>query len=150
MFAAFPMWYATMFSGFYLPLFFLLAALILRGLAFEFRSKDENPRWRSFWDYAICIGSLVAALLLGVAFANLVRGVPIDAKMNYVGGFFNLLNPYALLGGVATVVLFILHGAIFLSMKTTDRGEQRAKVVARRMWLPVLLVMLYFPRSDLF
>lgn len=143
-FAAFPMWYATMFSGFYLPLFLLLAALIMRGLALEFRSKDENPKWRSFWDYAICVGSLVAALLLGVAFANLVRGVPIDAEMNYVGGFFNLLNPYALLGGVATVVLFILHGAIFLSMKTTGNVEERAKKVARRMWLPVVLVMLLF------
>lgn len=143
-FAAFPMWYATMFSGFYLPLFLLLAALIMRGLALEFRSKDENPKWRSFWDYAICVGSLVAALLLGVAFANLVRGVPIDAEMNYVGGFFNLLNPYALLGGVATVVLFILHGAIFLSMKTTGNVEERAKKVARRMWLPVVLVMFLF------
>ena len=143
-FAAFPMWYATLFSGFYLPLFLLLAALIMRGLALEFRSKDENPKWRSFWDYAICVGSLVAALLLGVAFANLVRGVPIDAEMNYVGGFFNLLNPYALLGGVSAVVLFILHGAIFLSMKTTGNVEERAKKVARRMWLPVVLVMLLF------
>jgi len=143
-FAAFPMWYATLFSGFYLPLFLLLAALIMRGLALEFRSKDENPKWRSFWDYAICVGSLVAALILGVAFASLVRGVPIDAEMNYVGGFFNLLNPYALLGGVATVVLFILHGAIFLSMKTTGNVEERAKKVARRMWLPVVLVMFLF------
>ncbi len=143
-FAAFPMWYATMFSGFYLPLFLLLAALIMRGLALEFRSKDENPKWRSFWDYAICVGSLVAALLLGVAFANLVRGVPIDAEMNYVGGFFNLLNPYALLGGVSAVVLFILHGAIFLSMKTTGNVEERAKKVARRMWLPVVIIMLLF------
>jgi len=133
-----------MFIGFYLPLFLLLAALIMRGLALEFRSKDENPKWRSFWDYAICVGSLVAALLLGVAFANLVRGVPIDAEMNYVGGFFNLLNPYALLGGVSAVVLFILHGAIFLSMKTTGNVEERAKKVARRMWLPVVIIMLLF------
>jgi len=143
-FAAFPMWYATLFSGFYLPLFLLLAALILRGVALEFRSKDENPKWRSFWDWSICVGSFIPGLLLGVAFANLVRGVPIDAEMNYVGGFFNLLNPYALLGGVATVVLFILHGAIFLSMKTTGNVEERAKKVARRMWLPVVLVMLLF------
>ena len=143
-FAAFPMWYATLFSGFYLPLFLLLAALIFRGVALEFRSKDENPRWRHFWDWAICIGSFIPALLLGVAFANLVRGVPIDAQMNYVGGFFNLLNPYALLGGIATVLVFILHGAIFLSMKIAGEVEQRAKVAARRFWLPVVVVMLIF------
>src|SRR5512135_264648 len=86
-FAAFPHWYATLFSGFYLALFLLLLALIARGVAFEFRSKDENPRWRGLWDTAIFLGSLLPALLLGVAFANLVRGVPIDAEMNYVGGF---------------------------------------------------------------
>lgn len=140
-FAAFPMWYATMFSGFYLPLFLLLAALILRGVAFEYRSKDENPRWRNFWDWTIFASSLVSPLLLGVAFANLVRGVPVDAEMNYVGGFFNLLNPYALLAGVAAVLLFILHGAVFLSKKTTGEVEQRAALFARRMWLPVGLVM---------
>lgn len=141
-FAAFPMWYATLFSGFYLPLFFLLAALILRGVAFEYRSKDENPKWRKFWDWTIFGSSLVSPLLLGVAFANLVRGTPVDAEMNYVGGFFNLLNPYALLVGVAAVLLFLLHGAIFLSKKTTEAVEQRAKKVSRRMWLPVVVVML--------
>ena len=141
-FAAFPMWYATLFSGFYLPLFFLLAALILRGVAFEYRSKDENPKWRKFWDWTIFASSLVSPLLLGVAFANLVRGVPVDAEMNYVGGFFNLLNPYALLGGVAAVLLFILHGAIFLSKKTTEAVEQRTKTISRRIWLPVVVVML--------
>src|SRR5512145_1794439 len=82
-FAAFPMWYATLFSGFYLPLFLLLMALILRGVAFEFRSKDENPLWRKTWDTCIFVASFVAALLLGVAFANLVRGVPIDGNMQY-------------------------------------------------------------------
>ncbi|MGW8250736.1 MAG: cytochrome d ubiquinol oxidase subunit II [Anaerolineales bacterium] len=140
-FAAFPMWYATLFSGFYLPLFLLLVALILRGVAFEYRSKHETKRWRATWDWIIFAGSLVPSLLLGVAFANLVRGVPIDADMNYVGGFFNLLNPYALLGGVATVAIFILHGAIFLSMKTTGDVEQRAQRTAWRMWLPVVVVM---------
>src|SRR5512139_1632249 len=114
-FAAFPQWYATMFSGFYLALFLLLLALIGRGVAFEYRSKDANPRWRSLWDWAAFLGSAVPALLLGVTFGNLVRGVPIDAQMNYVGGFFNLLNPYALLAGVATLLSFTLHGAVFLS-----------------------------------
>ncbi len=143
-FAAFPEWYATMFSGFYLPLFLLLAALIFRGVAFEFRSKDDNPKWRNFWDWTIFAGSLVAALLLGVAFANLVHGVPIDAEKNYVGGFFNLLNPYALLGGVSTIVVFLLHGALFLSMKTTGELAERAKNTARRLWLPVVVILIVF------
>src|SRR5512134_2934794 len=90
-FAAFPHWYATLFSGFYLPLFLVLAALIARGVAFEFRSKDASPAWRRLWDTCITVGSLLPPLLLAVALANSVRGVPIDANMNYVGGFFNLL-----------------------------------------------------------
>jgi cytochrome d ubiquinol oxidase subunit II len=141
-FAAFPMWYATLFSGFYLPLFLLLLALILRGVAFEFRSKDENPRWRRTWDWVIFAGSLLPALLLGVAFANLARGVPIDAQMNYVGGFFYLLNPYALLGGVAAVAIFTLHGAIFLSMRTTGELMERARATAWLIWPPVLMILI--------
>jgi len=143
-FAAFPNWYATLFSGFYLPLFLLLLALILRGVALEFRSKDEAPRWRRLWDGCIFGGSLVAALLLGVAFANLVRGVPIDAEMNYVGGFFNLLNPYALLGGVITILVFVLYGAIFLSLKTTGEVLERARGAAARLWLPAVIGLLLF------
>lgn len=143
-FAAFPQWYATLFSGFYLPLFLLLVGLILRGVAIEFRSKDENPGWRTIWDWAIFVGSLLPALLLGVAFANLVRGVPIDQNMQYTGGFFNLLNPYALLGGVATLLVFTLHGAIFLSMKTTGSLMDRARVAAWRLWVPVMIVLLAF------
>lgn len=140
MFAAFPHWYATLFSGFYLALFLMLAALIVRGVAFEFRSKDKSPRWRSLWDWCIFIGSFVPALLWGVAMSNIVRGVPIDAQMQYVGGFFNLLNPYALLGGVAGLAVFTLHGAIFLSLRTD--GEIRARVAAltSRLW-PVVLVI---------
>ncbi len=140
-FAAFPNWYATMFSGFYLALFLLLLALIGRGVAFEFRSKDKNPKWRSLWDWLIFIGSLVPALLIGVAFGNLVRGVPIDANMQYAGGFFNLLNWYALLAGLTTVVVFTLYGAIFLSLKLTDELKDKAQLAARRMW-PVAVVFL--------
>jgi cytochrome bd ubiquinol oxidase subunit II len=140
-FAAFPNWYATMFSGFYLALFLLLLALIGRGVAFEFRSKDKNPKWRSLWDWLIFIGSLVPALLIGVAFGNLVRGVPIDANMQYAGGFFNLLNWYALLAGLTTVVVFTLYGAIFLSLKLTDELKDKAQLTARRMW-PVAVVFL--------
>ena len=141
-FAAFPQWYATMFSGFYLPLFLLLVALILRGVAFEFRSKDPNPRWRSLWDWCIFAGSLVPALLLGVAFANLAQGVPIDSNMEYTGGFFNLLNPYAILAGVTTIIVFTLHGAIFLIMKTTGDLLGKAKMTAQRLWIPVVVLLL--------
>jgi cytochrome bd ubiquinol oxidase subunit II len=143
-FAAFPHWYATMFSGFYLPLFLLLMALIVRGVAFEFRSKDDDPRWRKGWDSAIFIGSLLPALLLGVAFTNLARGVPIDANMLYTGGFFNLLNPYALLGGLSAVLAFTLHGAIFLSLKTTGDLLEKSRQAASRLWLPTVLVLVLF------
>ncbi|MGA2530249.1 MAG: cytochrome d ubiquinol oxidase subunit II [Acidimicrobiales bacterium] len=125
-FAAFPNWYATLFSGFYLPLFLILAALIFRGVAFEFRSKRAFPAWRLAWDHAIFWGSLLPALLWGVAFANILRGVPISANFTYLGSFFNLLNPYSLLGGVTTLLLFSLHGAVFATLKTTDALRSRA------------------------
>ena len=141
-FAAFPNWYATMFSGFYMALLLLLVALIVRGVGFEFRSKDENSRWRSLWDWAIFFGSALPALLLGVAFGNLVRGVPIDADMNYVGGFFFLLNPYALWAGVTALATFTLYGAIFLSLKTTDDLQEKAHALAQRLWWVVVLVCL--------
>jgi cytochrome d ubiquinol oxidase subunit II len=143
-FAAFPNWYATLFSGFYFPLFLILMALIVRGVAFEFRGKDANPLWRSLWDWCIFIGSLVPALLWGVAFANFVRGVPIDAQMMYVGGFWNLLNPYALLGGLVSLLAFTLYGAIYLSLKTTDDLLASAQKVAWRLWLPSLISLLAF------
>ena len=124
MFAAFPYWYATLFSGFYLPLLLILAGLIVRGVAFEYRGKVDDPRWRRRWDACIIVGSLLPALLWGVAFANIVRGVPIDANGNYTGTLFTLLNPYGLLGGLATVALFCTYGAIFVALKTvgTDPG----------------------------
>ncbi len=140
MFAAFPNWYATLFSGFYLALFLILVALILRGVAFEFRSKDENPRWRSTWDLAIFVGSVLPALLWGVAFGNILRGVAIDADMNYVGTFFDLLNPYSLLGGLVTLTLFILHGALFVEMKVGAPVQQRAQAILRPVY-PVVVVL---------
>jgi len=133
-FAAFPEWYATMFSAFYLALFLLLGALIVRGVAFEFRSKDQHPRWRSLWDWCIFVGSLVPPLLLGVAFANMMHGMPIDADMNYVGGFFNLLNPYALVVGLMAVALCVVHGALFLEMKTADDLRTASHKAAWRAW----------------
>ena len=125
-FAAFPEWYATLFSGFYLPLLLILVALIVRGLAFEYRAKRDDARWRSRWDACIVIGSAVPALLWGVAFANILRGVPIDADMEYAGGFLTLLTPYALLGGVTTLLLFLTHGAMFLALKTDGEVRERA------------------------
>lgn len=144
MFAAFPNWYATMFSGFYIALVLMLLALIVRGVSFEFRSKDKNPAWRSLWDWAIFFGSFIPALLWGVAIANLIRGVPIDANMNYTGGFFNLLNPYALVGGLASLSMFTLHGAIFLNLKTTDDLREKSKNVASKLWLPTVVLVLAF------
>lgn len=141
MFAAFPHWYATLFSGFYLALFLMLLTMILRGVAFEFRSKDENPRWRSWWDSMIFVGSLVPALLWGVAMANLLRGVPIDASMTYVGGFFNLLNPFALLWGLTFALVFTLHGAIFLTLKTGDQISKRARAAAKALWIPAVVLL---------
>lgn len=143
-FAAFPNWYATMFSGFYLALLLMLAALIVRGVGFEFRSKDKHPTWRRLWDWLLFVGSFVPALLWGVAFANLIRGVPINADMQYVGTFWRLLNPYALLGGLATLFSFILHGAVFLSLKTKGEIEVRAHTAAARLWLPTAVLVLAF------
>jgi cytochrome d ubiquinol oxidase subunit II len=140
-FAAFPQWYATLFSGFYLPLLLILVALIFRGVAFEFRSKDENPTWRKFWDGAIFFGSLLPAILWGIAFANILRGVPIDLSMNFVGNIGDLLNPYALLAGVTGMAIFILHGAVFLTLKTTGEMQEDARKTAMQMWFPVLILL---------
>ncbi|MBU6213754.1 MAG: cytochrome d ubiquinol oxidase subunit II [Actinomycetales bacterium] len=134
-FAAFPEWYATLFSGFYLPLLLILVALILRGVSFEYRSKHADTTWRARWDYALIIGSALPALLWGVAFANIVRGVPLQQSaqghIEYAGGFFNLLNPYALVGGLTTLSLFATHGCMFLALKTDGAIRDRANSLAR-------------------
>ena len=143
-FAAFPHWYATMFSGFYLALIVLLLALIVRGVAFEFRSKDSHPRWRSLWDWMAFVGSFVPALLWGVAMSNLLRGIPIDENMVYVGGFFNLLNPFALLGGLVSLTGFTLQGAIFLSLKTEGEIAKRAVGVTQRVGPAVTVLVFAF------
>ncbi|TDQ53660.1 cytochrome d ubiquinol oxidase subunit II [Actinorugispora endophytica] len=136
MFAAFPAWYASLFSGFYLPLLLILVALIARGVAFEYRGKVDDDRWRARWDKAIFWGSAAPALLWGVAFANIVRGVAMDEANIVTAGLLDLLNPYALLGGVTTLSLFTLHGAMFLSLKTD--GEVRT--LARRAVPAIALV----------
>ncbi|HHY25209.1 MAG TPA: cytochrome d ubiquinol oxidase subunit II [Desulfitobacterium dehalogenans] len=154
-FAAFPNWYATLFSGFYLALFFILVALIIRGVAFEFRSSDRSPRWRSAWDWGIFVGSLLSAILWGVAVTNILRGVPINGEMQYVGTFFDLLSPYTLIGGVTTLLLFTVHGALYLTLKTEGEMVQRAWSIAKTVSVAALVVlvllaaMTYF-QTDLF
>ncbi|MFI6819998.1 cytochrome d ubiquinol oxidase subunit II [Micromonospora sp. NPDC050187] len=133
MFAAFPEWYATLFSGFYLPLLLILLALIVRGVAFEYRHKRPESTWKRRWDTAITLGSIVPALLWGVAFANILRGVPLDADHEYTGGLIDLLNPYALLGGLTTTALFLTHGAVFTALKTTGDIRHRARTLATRL-----------------
>jgi len=130
-FAAFPGWYAAMFSAFYLPLLLILVALIIRGVAFEYRGKRAGAAWRRGWDAAIFIGSLLPAILWGVAFGNVLHGIPLNAAHNYAGNFFTLLNPYSLLGGLATLSLFTLDGALFLALKTMGQLRRQATAVAR-------------------
>ncbi|MCX7875221.1 MAG: cytochrome d ubiquinol oxidase subunit II [Melioribacteraceae bacterium] len=144
MFAAFPNWYATLFSGFYLALVVMLLALIARGVAFEYRSKKDDPVWRNRWDWVIFFGSFIPALLWGVAISNIIRGVPIDDKMNFTGNFFTLLNPYSLIGGIASLLLFTLHGAIFLSLKLTDNLLEGARRYAKKLWLPATIVLFVY------
>ena len=129
-FAAFPAWYAAMFSAFYLPLLIILVALIIRGVAFEYRGKRDSGTWRRGWDISIFLGSLVPALLWGVAFGNIVRGIPLNAQEHFTGNFWTFLNPYAILGGVTTLTLFTLHGALFLALKTTGELRRRANATA--------------------
>ena len=130
-FAAFPNWYASMFSGFYLALFLVLFGLIIRGVSFEFWGKVDSPGWRKLWEWAMTIGSLLPSLLVGVAFGNLIRGIPMSTAGDFTGSFFDLLNPYALLGGVVTLLLCLAHGAQFLQLRTFDPIKQRATALAR-------------------
>jgi cytochrome d ubiquinol oxidase subunit II len=143
-FAAFPEWYATLFSGFYLPLLLILVALIVRGVAFEFRGKRDDRAWRARWDACIVFGSAVPAFLWGVAFANIVRGVEIGPGFEYVGTFWDLLNPYALLGGLTTLVLFSAHGAIFLALKTRGEVRDRANTLAEQAGLAAAVLAVVF------
>lgn len=130
MFASFPQVYATLFSGFYIALFLMLVALIARGVSFEFRSKDKSPAWRSAFDWAIFFGSFVPALLWGVAVGNLIQGTPIDEHMEFVGNFFTLLSPYTILMGVAFVLVFSYHGALYTAIKVTGDLAERARATA--------------------
>jgi cytochrome d ubiquinol oxidase subunit II len=143
-FAAFPEWYATLFSGFYLALFLLLVGLIVRGVAIEYRNKREDAAWRMRCDVAIAFGSFVPALLWGVAFANIVAGVPIDAHRQFTGDLLTLLNPFGLLGGLTTLLLFVTHGAVFLALKTEGDLRRRANRLALRVGIVTAVVAVAF------
>ena len=131
MFAAFPGWYATMFSALYLALALLLASLIIRGVAFEYRGKRDAARWRRTWDVLLTVGSLLAPLLIGVGLGDLLHGLPINSAQNFTGSFWDLLQPYALFTGVTLVLICLLHGATFLSLKTTGDMHERSRQIAR-------------------
>lgn len=144
LFAAFPEWYATLFSGFYLPLLFILLALIIRGVSFEYRHQRPEPSWKRRFDLMIIVGSALPAFLWGVAFANIVQGVPLDADHNFTGTLFTLLNPYGILGGLTTLVLFFAHGAVFASLKTEGDIRERARRLASRAGLVAILLAASF------
>src|SRR5690348_7228617 len=135
-FAAFPVWYASMFSGFYLALFIVLVALIVRGVSFEFRGKRDSARWRAGWDVALAVTSLVAAFGWGLAFTDLVHGLPLSSAGLYLGSFGGLLAPVAIVGGLASLAVFLAHGATFLALKTAGPLAVRARRAAA--WLSPL------------
>lgn len=137
-FAAFPMVYAVMFSSLYSALMLILFALILRGVAMEFRSKSEDPRWRRLWDACLFLGSLLPAILFGAAFANIFRGIPFDQNGVYQGSLFTLLNPYGLLGGILFLLLFLVHGAAWLAIKSDGELREKAITAGKKLW-PFLL-----------
>ena len=144
LFASFPEWYATLFSGFYLALLLILLALIARGVSFEYRHQRPDSRWKGWFDGMIIVGSAVPALLWGVAFANIVQGVALDAHHNYTGTLFDLLNPYALLGGLTTLLLFFTHGVVFVSLKTEGDIRERARRLASRSGVLAIVVAAAF------
>ncbi|WP_429373277.1 cytochrome d ubiquinol oxidase subunit II [Paenibacillus sp. DS2015] len=144
MFAAFPHWYATLFSGFYTALVFVLLALIGRGVAFEFRGKVNSERWKRTWDIVIFFGSLLPPLLFGVVFACLIQGVPIGEDMNMNAGFFDIVNVYTLLGGITVVVLCLVHGLLFTTLRTLGSLQERARIMAKRLLIPLAVLIVAF------
>jgi len=140
LFAAFPIVYATVFSGFYLAFILLLAALIFRAVSFEFRGKVESPTWRKWWDYAFGIGSLLPAILFGVAIGNVLRGLPINQSGDFVGTFIGLLNPYSILVGLLSLAMFTMHGAIYLSLKSEGALQERIVKQINKLWIAFILL----------
>ena len=143
-FAAFPDIYAVMFSSLYTVLMIVLFALILRGVAFEFREQSQNAAWRKTWDIAIFIGGSLPALLFGILFANLFAGLPINAKKIYTGSLLTLLNPYAILGGILFILLFLQHGSLWLCIRTDNKLKIKAQNFASKIWYPLLITAVLF------
>ncbi len=144
MFAAFPGWYATMFSALYLALLVVLAALMARGVSIEFKGRSDDPRWRSTWTWAMTIGSLLIPLLIGVGLGDLLNGLPINSSHEFSGNFFDLLTPYGLWTGVTLVALCLLHGATFLKLRTTDQVRERARALARPLGVAAIVMVVGF------
>jgi cytochrome bd ubiquinol oxidase subunit II len=150
LFAAFPVVYATVFSGYYIALMLLLTALIFRAVSMEFRGKVDSPGWKRVWDWAFGIGSLLPAVLFGVAFGNILRGIPLDTAHNYAGTFFTLLNPYAVLIGVLSLVLFTMHGALYLAMKTAGALQTRIIGWISPLWMATVALYLVATLATMF
>lgn len=155
MFAAYPHWYATMFSGFYIPLVFMLLALIIRGVSFEFRGKVETMRWRNSWDWALFIGSFLPPILWGVVLANFMTGMPINEDKELVGGFLQFLHPFALLGGAMFLLLTITHGLQFITIRTKDDLQERAREVGKKfapftIFLVLAFIVIGAMKTDIF
>ena len=150
LFAAFPIVYATVFSGFYLALMLLLVALIFRAVSLEFRGKVESENWRKFWDYAFGIGSLLPSLLFGVAVGNILRGIPINEAGMFTGNFFTLLNPYSILVGLLSVMLFLMHGSVYLALKSA--GVQQEKMISYfpKFWITFVILYLIVTTYSIF
>lgn len=143
-FAAFPHWYATMFSGYYVPFVVVLLALIGRGVAFEFRGKVNELKWTKTWDWVIFFGSLLPPFLFGVLFASLFKGMPIDETMTLQGTFSDYVNVYTVVGGVTVTLLCYLHGLMFTMLKTVGELRERARVAAQKLMIPVLVALVAF------
>ncbi|MEU0540045.1 cytochrome d ubiquinol oxidase subunit II [Nocardia sp. NPDC005978] len=144
MFAAFPEWYASLFSGFYLALLLILVGLIVRACAIEWRGKINDDRWRRWCDIGIGLGSWIPALAWGLAFANIVRGVKLNERRHIEGNLLDLLNPYGLLGGLTTLLLFLLHGAVFITLKTGNEMRDSAQAMVRKLFVPTAVVVAAF------
>ena len=144
MFAAFPGWYATMFSGFYLALVLLLGALMARGISFEYRGKAGSAAWRRTWSALMITGSVLVPVLIGVALGDLLQGLPVNARQDYTGSFWTLLQPYGIFTGVTLLVICVTHGATFLALKTSGNVRDRAVAIARRSAPVTALVVLAF------
>ena len=141
MFAVFPSWYATMFSSFYLAMLLIVVGLIIRGVSFEYRSKDSRPRWRHRFDWMIATGSFLNAFLFGIVFSNLLSGMPIDQNMHFAGNPFSWVTPYGLIGGLTMVSVFLLHGANFLTLKLEDELRERARAAARFLYIFAAIIV---------